>query len=457
MARKTDRIKEVKQVVNNISPSFCAAKWYNATIWLSNGRTASCHHPEAHYIPPREVFTNHKAIHNTCFKKEVRKQMLNGERPSECGYCWRVEDADPEADSDRQFKSAIYTDEEINAVKDLAPDADVNPKTLEISFDNLCNLSCTYCNPEFSSTWANDIKTNGIFENLRSTGGGAYQNDGDHAYSFGLKGGENLFTKAFFKWFDNGLKDDLQELRVTGGEPTRSPDFWKLIDRCEGANFKFAVNSNLIMDDDRLNKLIDASKKFNEFDLYTSCETSGKHAELIRHGFNYDLWKTNLKRFAKEGSYRHISIMMTISNLTLFSITDFMDDMIDFKREFSNKTMFHMTLNILRFPSFQSVNLLPENIKQERADHIESWLEWNNGFLTTAEVSHIKRLVSYLRKVDVGYEDNDTKEDKQHDFVQFFKTYTSRRDLDIVKTIDNEMFTSWWEELNENIKQTQIT
>ena len=28
----------------------------------------------------------------------------------------------------------------------------------------------------------------------------------------------NLFTQAFFKWFDDGLKEDLQELRVTGGE-----------------------------------------------------------------------------------------------------------------------------------------------------------------------------------------------------------------------------------------------
>ena len=88
-----------------------------------------------------------------------------------------------------------------------------------------------------------------------------------------------------------------------------------------------------------MDKLIDASKKFQVFDLYTSCETAGKHAELIRHGFKYHTWKRNLVRFAKEGAYRHISIMMTISNLTLFSITDF-DDIIDLKREFSNKVLF---------------------------------------------------------------------------------------------------------------------
>jgi len=453
MAKKSE-FDKVKETIDTVSPSFCAAKWYNATVWLSNGRTASCHHPEAHYIPPREVFKNHTALHNTEFKKQRRKEMLEGVRCEECSYCWRVEDADPDVHSDRIFKSAIYTDEEIQEIKNIGWEADVNPKTLEISFDNLCNLSCSYCNPEFSSTWSNDIKTNGIYEGMKTSGGQTYQNDGDHAYSFGLKDDGNLFTKAFFKWFENGLKEDLQELRVTGGEPTRSPQFWKLVDMCEGAQFNFAVNSNLIMDNKGLDRLIGASQKFKAFDLYTSCETAGKHSELIRHGFNYELWKNNLKRFAKEGEYRHISIMMTISNLTLFSITDFIDDIIDMKREFSNKALFHMTLNILRFPSFQSVNLLPDNIKQERANHIEEWLGWNSNFLTDGETSHIRRLISYLRNVDRSYEDHDSIENKRHDFVKFFETYTKRRDLDIVEVINNPMFTEWWESM---LNEQQVT
>tara|TARA_B100000035_G_scaffold7559_2_gene6564 strand:+ start:8093 stop:9448 length:1356 start_codon:yes stop_codon:yes gene_type:complete len=447
---KHKELQKVKDQVNKVGCGFCAAKWYNSTIWLSNGRTASCHHPEAHYIPPREVFKNHKAIHNTEFKKQRRKEMLEGKRPEECTYCWAVEDADPDAMSDRVFKSSIYTPEEIEAIKNIGWDEDVNPKTLEISFDNLCNLSCSYCNPEFSTTWANDIKTNGIYEGMKTAGGGAYQNDGDHAHSFGLKGHDgNLFTKAFFKWFDDGLKEDLQELRVTGGEPTRSPHFWKLVDKCEGEKFNFAINSNLILEDKMMDKLIDASKKFQTFDLYTSCETAGKHAELIRHGFKYNTWKRNLVRFAKEGNYRHISIMMTISNLTLFSITDFLDDMIDLKREFSNKALFHMTLNILRFPSFQSVTLLPEYIKQERIAHLTEWLEAFGSFLTDSEKAHIQRLITYLQKINRAIEDTDTVEDKQADFVKFFSSYTKRRDIDIVKTIDNAGFTKWWEEMNE--------
>ena len=452
---KKKELENIKTLVNKTGPGFCPAKWYNSTIWLSNGRTASCHHPEAHYIPPREVFKDPSALHNTEFKKQRRKEMLEGKRPTECTYCWAVEDADPDALSDRVFKSSIYTKEEIAEITQMGWDENVNPKTLEISFDNLCNLSCSYCNAEFSSTWSNDIKKNGIYEGMKTGGGQTYQNDGDHAYSFGLKGSDgNLFTKAFFKWFDNGLKEDLQELRVTGGEPTRSPDFWKLVDRCEGSNFNFAINSNPIMGKDRMDKLLDASKKFKVFDLYTSCESSGKHSELIRHGFEYDTWKANLRRFAKEGEYRHISIMMTISSLTLFSITDFLDDMIDLKREFSNKALFHMTLNILRFPSFQSVTLLPDYIKQERIEHFTNWLETFGSFLTDSEKSHVQRLIGYLEKIERAPEDSDSELDKRGDFVKFFKSYTTRRNIDIVDVIDDDNFTKWWGEMNDELEKT---
>ena len=39
-----------------------------------------------------EVEENYTAIHNTKHKKEMRRQMQNGERPAECEYCWKMED-----------------------------------------------------------------------------------------------------------------------------------------------------------------------------------------------------------------------------------------------------------------------------------------------------------------------------------------------------------------------------
>ena len=48
-----------------------------------------------------ELAENPSALHNTWEKKMERKQMLAGERPSGCQYCWNVEDLGKDNISDR--------------------------------------------------------------------------------------------------------------------------------------------------------------------------------------------------------------------------------------------------------------------------------------------------------------------------------------------------------------------
>ena len=79
-----------KKKLDTKSASFCAAKWYNATIWLGSGMTTSCHHPLPHKIDLEEIKTNPSAIHNTRQKKEQRRQMQCGDRPAGCEYCWKI-------------------------------------------------------------------------------------------------------------------------------------------------------------------------------------------------------------------------------------------------------------------------------------------------------------------------------------------------------------------------------
>ena len=66
--------------------------------------------------------------------------MLEGERPSECEYCWKVEDMGRDNISDRVFKTEIFKDSDIQKSVDMPWDNNVNLKTLEISFDRACNF-----------------------------------------------------------------------------------------------------------------------------------------------------------------------------------------------------------------------------------------------------------------------------------------------------------------------------
>ena len=80
--------KQMRDLLNKTGKGFCLAKWTQVTMHLGNGLTHSCHHPGAHSIPLDELKKNPSALHNTEFKKERRKEMLNGQRPKECDFCW---------------------------------------------------------------------------------------------------------------------------------------------------------------------------------------------------------------------------------------------------------------------------------------------------------------------------------------------------------------------------------
>ena len=64
LANETD-LEYKHRVIDVKSDSFCAAKWYNSTIWLGSGQTTSCHHPLPHAIDIQAIGANPSAIHNT--------------------------------------------------------------------------------------------------------------------------------------------------------------------------------------------------------------------------------------------------------------------------------------------------------------------------------------------------------------------------------------------------------
>ena len=440
--------ERTKELIKDIAPkSFCAAKWYNVSIWLGNGRTASCHHPLAHPVPKKELEKSASALHNTKHKKEQRRKMLAGERPAECGYCWKVEDAaqDETINSDRIYQTARYTEEEIKALKDIPWDKNVNPKTVEICFDNLCNLACSYCNSEFSSTWSKDIVKNGEYKNMVTDGGKTYRQDGSIAMPFGNKNEGNIYVKRFFDWFPE-IKDGITELRVSGGEPSRSPSFWKLIDMSDNEKFALAVNSNLIMEDSRLDRLVEAGKKFEKLDIYTSAECMYKNQEFVRDGFEWDTWEKNVKKAVASPHINGMYVMMTISLLGIWTVDKFVKQIVEWKKEVNDKHAFFMSVNILRFPSFQSVTMLPQPIKEDLANRIEKVMKEEYDWINDLERNQLKRLLIYLRRVDSSMEDVDAYSKKRNDLINFVDQYAVRRNKPVEEYMPQE-FNDWYQEL----------
>jgi organic radical activating enzyme len=416
-----------QQVLDTISPSFCGAKWFNATIWLGSGMSTSCHHPPAHLVDIDKVTTNPKLLHNTPQKKADRQKMIAGERPAGCEYCWKIEDMGRDAVSDRVYKSRIYPIAALKEAYETPADQDVDLRTLEIAFDRTCQFACSYCNPAFSSTWVKDIRNNGPYMGLVSDGRNHFTHEHSSAqlYRFGET---NPYVEAFFAWWESDLHRTLQELRITGGEPLMSAHTWRLIEWFKTnqgkSKTKLAINSNLGADVD-VDRLL-ASVQGLEVDIYTSQEAVGTAAEYIRDGLDYAAWQANVVRLLDAGITVHC--MCTINALCLGTLPQHLNYLVELKKKYG-KDKINFTLNILRFPSFQSPLVLSTDLREQFKNNLAQWMVQHKGhsYLHEHEINHTQRLIDYLDVVKTPHSEAFDMPKLHNDFQEFYKQYDVRR------------------------------
>jgi organic radical activating enzyme len=435
---------EVKNKLDSVGCGFCLAKWTQVTIHLLNGTTHSCHHPIPHKIPLNELARNPTALHNTNFKKQQRREMLNGGKPAECEYCWNVEKSSASF-SDRVFKSAEpWSLDQYETIKNLDWRADYNPRYVEISFGNTCNLKCAYCSPPYSSKWVEEIKKFGPYTDNHNFNSLEYvDNRVDTRYKLT---DENPYTEAFWKWWPD-LYKDLHTFRITGGEPLLMDDTFKVLEYIQenwkdNPNLCLAINTNLSVPRPLIDKLINIAKdltennKVRELIIFTSLEATEEAAEYIRFGLDYEqIWK-NIHDILEQLPKIVINIMSTFNALSVFSYGKLIDRVFEFKQKFHNEDRYWgeallLDTSYLRYPSFLAVNILDREHKElilEAAKKALYYGKFENtyGFSDT-QIQKIKRTYDYAIN-------NNSDTYMKMQFVKYITEYDRRRGTDFKKT-----------------------
>ena len=446
MADSKELIHFRDTVLNSKSKSFCGAKWGNSTLWLNSGETASCHLPPVHKIDVVQIQEDPSKLHTTDHKIKMREMMQKGEKPSECDYCWKVESMGPNFTSDRVFKSLQFSPEEMQEWYEAPADARIVPPTIEVMFDRTCNFACSYCNANFSTEWAKDIKKHGPYKG-ETRGMNAFKHDGSENNANPKI--SNPYIEAWWKWWPE-LTQKLRVLRITGGEPLMSDDVWKLFDKVaeEGHKFEVGVNTNLGAKKKLIDKLIEKSHDMHRLTIFTSMESVGEQAEYMRDKLDYEYWKNNVERIFEESNVKRLVVMMTINALCVFNVTTFLDQMLDWKKKYQtlDRTL-GISINFLRFPAFMNVTVLPDHIRQEAYEEIRLWYEINkeNPYLNSMEKGDIERLISYVNVIETPHSYDTDIEKNRKDFKSFYQQYDRRRNKTINIFPDN--FLEWYNAL----------
>lgn len=272
-----------------------------------------------------------------------------------------------------------------------------------------------------------------------------HSHDSSQLYRFGET---NPYVEAFFKWWETDLHKTLQELRITGGEPLMSGDTWKLLDWFKEnkgrSQTRLAINSNLGKDVD-LDRLL-TSVEGLEVDIYTSQESVDTQAEYIRDGLDYTTWLANVKKLLDSPDIRAVHCMATINALCLISLPDLLDQIVEFKKIYGKERV-SFTLNILRFPSFQSPLILPTYLRRTFELNLREWRlnHARNPLMHEHELNHLQRLIDYLDVVKTPHSEAFEMPKLHNDFKQFFAQYDQRRGKNFIETFP--LLADWYQAL----------
>lgn len=433
---KKNRYIQIQQQLDNRSKFFCPAKWNELYLYLNHGNTNSCHHPIPQRIPA-DLLADPFVLHNTPHKLEQQQLMINGERPDECHMCWHIEDADPNVLSDRIAKSLVWQQD----IDVLQVDKHYIPKFIEVVFDNLCNLNCSYCDSGQSSSWAAHIKKNPLqlttdYRNLYSI---VHISPGSTI---------DVYLQAWLSWWEL-IRNQVSRLKISGGEPLISPNFWRFFEILGHApQLKFAINSNLSVKPEYLDKLADQSKNFESIRISTSIDGKGPIAEYARKGLDYELLYNNIHHWCKTSPDNcYMFLQSTVNIFSIWGFVDFLDLCAEFKTQYPNKIQVFYT-TVVRFPEFQSISLLPKAIRLQLANDIE--LRWNihRQLFGDSENLLINKILSYLRNDPlplVNIDHNDLEKDLVK-FIDYYDQIGNRR----LDEIFPWMFTEWVDRLRQH-------
>ena len=445
-----------EQMRDQLGPALCLAKWKQVSLHLTTGHTNSCYHPPLHKIELSDIERDPSGIHNTAHKKSQRVIMLQNERPSECQYCWNMEDLGEL--SDRHYRSGEpWAAVDFERIKNASGDEDdIIPSYVEVNFNNACNLKCSYCSPQFSSSWGDEVQRHGAYPTATPhnapehfTGSRRVIPAREH----------NPYVEAFWSWWPK-LYPHLRHFRMTGGEPLMDKNTYRVFDYVLAAphpELHLNVTSNFSVEDSLFEKYLDYVKRLcntniEHFMQYVSLDSgNGFQAEYIRHGMDSQRVVSNVNRYLHEVPSRNsLTFIITMNNLSVTGFREYMEWILRLRENYS-KTYQRVWFDtpVLRQPAWQSLQILPESYAQK----LEQCADWMATQVTTDlhgfrdyEVQRLRRDIAWMRE---GQRQDNSR--AQADFYRFFSEHDRRRGTDFLSTFPE--MRAWWAECEYHARQ----
>lgn len=372
-------------------------------------------------------------IWNSQYMRDVRKQMLNGERPKACDVCWKLEDSGIQSSRQSAF----------GELKDWAMPKEYQsinpplPQSLELRLGNFCNLRCNSC-------WA--LSSDRVAEERRRI----QLNDDDmplwlrKEWDYEL----HLENQANWRWWESDefvesikkLAPTLKRLYLTGGEPTlikRNIEIMQMILDAGNTKCYIALTTNLTQWND---VFYNTMTRFDHGEIQISIDHIYDKNEYIRYPTKWESIEKNIIRlydkFPQTWKIKHYTVFQTYNYDAIPDVLDWVHNHRSWYDSKEKNRLYIWSPIMLDSPSYLDVRIIQPEVREKTIEKLKAYepsisvpnIWWQHGVEQA-----IKRL-----------EDNSLSEEycteKRQQFREFSDTMDRQRNTQWYSTFHNIAF-----------------
>ena len=427
--------------IEDLPKSFCSVPWLQIHT-EPDGKVFPCcyySHTENHKLGNWNDQKIKDIFHGDNWNA-LRKDFLDGNKPTACTRCWKEEDSGimsmRQRFNERYSNFPDYTNQNgynkyTDILNETEPDGsvgDIKLATIDLIFNNLCNMKCRTCGPGLSTSWIPDE----------------------------IKLGRAKITPATLLTNETvtHMKDDLvalvemvdpyTEIHFSGGEPMMQADhyqFLQLLLDMGKTKVKIRYNTNMSVYTLKEYNAFEMLQHFDNVFIVGSCDAMGAEGEYIRKGFSWEKaleWIKTCKTYLPNADYGISAVYSLLNASASVDLHRYMCESTLFKR--SNGTNFGFYLNTLHDPVFLKTTLLPPDVKVEVTEKITKHIEWlsetqTHDFHYDSYIAHWKNAITLMNSAD------------QSMLIPNFYSETH-----LLDEIRNEKFEEAFPELHEKMK-----
>lgn len=364
--------------------------------------------------------------------REIRRQVLCGERPEVCNPCFDLEDQNVESLRQRHINDVI-PESRINlypsALNNLRQDYTMPFEfpTMEIKLNNLCNLKCRMCNPLDSTSWQdwNQVKPFYERENnyLVPTVSKLVRSPGQY---IGLFDSTDNWWVSFEK-----LIPHFRRVEFAGGEPLMDPQHYRILDMLKpyGKNIeiKYATNGTTL-GISKGRTVHDYWPYFKSVAVNVSLDGIHNVYNHIRTNSNFSQVEKNIKEIQTIPNVSRVVGAFTAQAGNILQAAECID-------YFINEMNIVFYSHRVSYPNVLSAQVLPQELKDLAISRLQSVANRVYKFSNIQKYPILEKITQQQIKDNVNYLQAKDQSHLWSDFLEFNRRLDVTRNQSLIEAV----------------------